>query len=250
MKLSSRSLRICALPRTHVSTLIALLVALCASTPSYGQTLSEPQLPIDKPTPAFAKGSLVISGGYGALTLTGLFVRLMEDAINADGQTNFHIKSQQLGPVYAKVEYGVAEHIGIGLNAAFLHNRWSTNYQDYDPLGNPAVYNAALERTAVSALARVNFHIGSDAQFDPYVGMGLGGRYTRLTYTDTNPYGQQVDFPFFFPVGGEITAGLRYYPVPFVGLYAEAGFAKSFVQGGLVINIPTGSIANGPGGLR
>jgi hypothetical protein len=188
---------------------------------------------------AFKKGNLNLVGGYGLVTwydLNGMQLTWL--AVNASAVS----KHSQLGPAYAKLEYAVSDNVGLGLNAAAVYNEWTQSYEQFGGSGSADVYEMNITRLSFSAMAHVNFHFATSKTLDPYAGLGVGARYTDWTVTDNDPFDESnVVFPGYFPIASEITMGLRYYPLPYLAVYAEAGFAKSFFQGGLVLTVPSSS---------
>ena len=130
------------------------------------------------------------------------------------------VNSGQLGPLYLKLERGVSDHIGLGLNLAYVRNKWSYLYNSYDSIGNPIQYRQSLDRNSYSVLAHLNFHIGNSEKFDPYVGFGLVFRHASWKYDTNDPndssgIGSNVDVPnISFPLGFELGIGARYIITP------------------------------------
>ena len=169
-----------------------------------------------------------ISIGYGA----GNFAQsIMEDAIYNDNTTTF----KSLGPLFVKYEYAIDPHVGIGVNFAYMKNTISGL--------NDQNAKAELSRSTYSILARVNFHMGESKVVDPYIGIGIGVRQVNWEYKDgDNDPNNDGDFwddelTDLFPLGMDLTIGVRVHPVPEVGFYLEIGAAKGIIQGGLSFNL-------------
>jgi opacity protein-like surface antigen len=177
---------------------------------------------------AFSEGGHTISAGYGFVTFMGALKSSVED-----NDENNNIKFKNFGPLYFKYEYGVAEHIGLGINFAYATNEISYNYDDIDDNGNDVVYKEVDTRKTYSILARVNFHFGDAEKFDPYLGVGLGYRDAKWTFESNDPDGFNADYKTLVKFGFETTVGVRYFFSDNFGLYGEVGGAKSIVQLGL-----------------
>ncbi len=177
---------------------------------------------------AFPEGSNSISVGYGGVTLLGSISK------NFDSYTDVNYSG--MGPIYFKYEHAMTDNLGLGVNVAYAQNEWSYKYSDTDANNNSVTYTETTSRSTYSILARLNYHIGSDDKFDPYLGIGLGYRDATWKYDTTNPDGTtNVDISGLMPFGMELTLGMRYFFTENIGLYAEFGAAKSVLQGGLAV---------------
>lgn len=177
---------------------------------------------------AFPEGSNSISVGYGGITLLGSISK------NFDSYTDVNYSG--MGPIYFKYEHAMTDNLGLGVNVAYAQNEWSYKYSDTDANNNSVTYTETTSRSTYSILARLNYHIGSDDKFDPYLGIGLGYRDATWKYDTTNPDGTtNVDISGLMPFGMELTLGMRYFFTENIGLYAEFGAAKSVLQGGLAV---------------
>jgi opacity protein-like surface antigen len=177
---------------------------------------------------AFPEGSNSISIGYGGVTL------LSSISKNFDNYAD--VKYSGMGPIYFKFEHAMTDNLGLGVNVAYATNEWNYKYTGSDANGNPATYTETTTRSTYSILARLNYHIGSNDKFDPYLGLGLGYRDATWKYDSTAPEGTSgVELKGLMPLGMELTMGLRYFFTDNIGLYAEFGAAKSVLQGGLSV---------------
>lgn len=167
---------------------------------------------------SFDQGISIVKAGYG-------FPSLIGSVFNAYEQ-NSGYKASAFGPAYLKYEYGVSEKVGLGVNIAYGKNEIS-----YTDANN---YKESVTRTTYSVLARLNFHFANSKKFDPYFGPGVGFRSAEWKFKSTDPSGfDNQTIPNLFPFGLEFTIGANYYLTDNIGLYAEAGIAKSPVQFGL-----------------
>ena len=172
---------------------------------------------------AFEEGNLVFSAGYGFPNLGKAFFNLYKEEVG------FEVNG--IGPLHGKVEYAIADNIGVGL---------SINYVAYDVTWHDETdnYIYSWDVNGFSVLARFNFHFGDSDKVDPYVGVGAGYRLTKYEFFTDDPFWVEDNFnTFSLPTGFEATLGLRYYIVPMVGIYGEIGLAKSLIQGGIAVKI-------------
>ena len=200
-------------------------------------------LPQQSNAQAFQKGQQSVLLGHGVGTFTGM----ASDVLNSGGLTGH----SALGPYYAKYEKGISKRLSFGINTSLMRNQWS-----YVPDGAklPGSVDESLgenkvqiQRWAYSAIGRFNVHFGKHPKFDPYAGAGIGFRSANWS-VDAN--GQEFDglrhIPNM-PIAFEFGVGARYYILPNLGVYAEFGGAKSLLQGGLIMNLPSGNNNNGTG---
>ncbi|HYV95460.1 MAG TPA: outer membrane beta-barrel protein [Chitinophagales bacterium] len=179
----------------------------------------------------FEQGNVVIAAGYGWPNLIGTVFKIYE--------TEAGFKASSAGPVYIKGEYCIADHLGLGINFAWSSSKATYISEGLDSNFNSVDYDYEIKRSTYSILARINYHFGDFEKFDPYVGGGLGYRNANWTFSDNDPSssGTSDIIPNLFPFGFELTIGGRYYFSDNFGVYAELGFAKSPIQGGLVLKI-------------
>lgn len=175
---------------------------------------------------SFVKGKMIFSAGYGFPNLG----KAIMTALIAEGE---NVKATGLGPLHFKGEYALSDGVGIGASVNYVS--FGATWNSYDGSGN-IPYSNDFSRSSLSVLARINFHFGTTESLDPYFGVGAGYRQATWKFTTNDPDNlDDVSAPGFSPFGFETTIGLRYYFTPVFGLYTELGFAKSAIQGGIVI---------------
>lgn len=179
---------------------------------------------------AFEMGKSYISVGYGVGNFSRTFVTAAAKGTGVE--TSF------LGPLFAKYEYAVAENVGFGVVFAYMGAKASSTNTYVDDNGDEQTYTLTTDFSTWSALARVNYHFSDDDNFDPYIGLGMGYRNGGVRYTYSDPNADKIgDIPTIIPFGMEMTLGARYMVASNIGFYAEVGFAKAVVQGGLVFKL-------------
>ncbi len=205
----------------------------------------------------FKQGDIIVNGNYGgpqitpALLRTGLNVYYRT---NADKNKNeqFKVSISNSGVLNGKTEYGITEDVGIGFAASYwnMNIYIENNYRDQDPVSNTQKDFKDEYSVKTSALAlgiRGNYHFADEVKsklIDPYIGFTLGAtRYTYdLGFTSTFPDKKLPINTYQFKSGWgtyiSTTAGIRFYPVSFIGLNAEIGFDRgAFLFGGIVFKI-------------
>lgn len=186
---------------------------------------------------AFQKNTHLFTIGYGAGNFSQDYLR---NNVTAANETNSRFNA--VGPLFGKYEFAIENKIGFGINFAYMKN--TLEYTDENSMNQE--YDAILSCETMSFLARFNYHIGHNERVDPYVGLGLGVRTLSWFYDDNDPSGntaqneKDVDYLGFsghFPIGLDLTFGVRFYPTSVVGMYVETGIAKGVIQGGLSFKI-------------
>jgi hypothetical protein len=135
----------------------------------------------------------------------------------------------QVNPLYAKIEYLIFHHIGIGVDMS---------YDDYEaqqiPPSSTIFTNSYKGYTFVTNI-RLNKHFHLIAKrLDLYIGAGLGYEVqsiTNIITTQSLPKFNANNLAF------EITIGGRFYITKRVGLYIEGGIARSILQGGIAVRL-------------
>ena len=130
---------------------------------------------------AFEEGNNNVSIGYGFVTFAGAVFNSYEDQNNYD----FSIT----GPIFAKYEHAVSDHIGVGLNIAYAKWKLAYNYDDVDVNGQSVIYEESDSYSTFSILGRFNLHFGNMDKFDPYWGVGVGYRSGTWKFESTDPNG-------------------------------------------------------------
>lgn len=195
---------------------------------------------------AFKEGTFNVTIGYG---FPDMYKSIIRSLVVNSGNT-YEVKG--LGPAFLKAEYGVTKLIGIGANIGYQSISVTDTYSYQDQIYNSTTgmyeYHTyedveKMTYTSLSIAARINFHFGTGKRLDPYAGVGVGysQKQYKFTYTTNNPSGLNStpqSYSGFFPFYVGVTAGLRYYFTPNIGIYGEIGFDKwSLIQGGLAIKI-------------
>lgn len=173
---------------------------------------------------SFEKGKVIITGGYGFGNLTKALFKTYQDEAG--------YKATSLGPIFGKVEYAVSDKIGIGVNVAHIGVNVSYQTETSDGEGGSRTVTEKFKWNNTSVLARLNLHFAKSEKLDAYWGAGLGYRFGSWKW-ESETTDNSESFPFVNPFGFETTIGVRYYFIPNLGVYAEAGIAKAPIQFGV-----------------
>ncbi|OFZ56993.1 MAG: hypothetical protein A3D92_20705 [Bacteroidetes bacterium RIFCSPHIGHO2_02_FULL_44_7] len=131
------------------------------------------------------------------------------------------------GPIVLGYEYGVTDVVGIGRFGA--GGTVGTTFY-------PGTYSNGVAYLGyrISLLAKVAYHFEFNVpKMDVYAGVGVGGHFGNEPYFNGfGSYGLRSRVR----VATHVFAGIRYYFTPAFGVYAEAGYGLSALNGGMVFH--------------
>jgi hypothetical protein len=185
--------------------------------------LLSPNTRLSAQNSAFSQGSFSVSAGAGALSYEGLIISFAKSFLD-DSTKNF--TDSRVPPLFFKAEVALTNYLGLGINVNY--SSYTANFK-FDSL-----YTGSLALRMPSVLFRINGHFIQDEHWDVYAGGGLGWRSFDFQYSDNRKDTPSPSFSIPVPFTFELTAGARYLITPNVGVYAELGITRAFVQAGLV----------------
>lgn len=173
---------------------------------------------------AFEKGSNFITLGFG---------------LDPYGKANkynagFGYKHTSLGPIILAYEHGITDLLGIGrigvggavAQSFYTSKSYYTN-QNYE-------YKSSRSRTSLALRAAYHFDFGVE-KMDVYAGVGGAIHVYSDTDRTDNPFDTKYNKKSVSIGGGpSVYGGIRYLFTPNFGVYAEAGYDISVLNGGLV----------------
>ncbi len=161
---------------------------------------------------AYSQGQSTVSLGYG---FGNIWKKLFKITSAFSGGS---YKTSSTGPYSITYEYGVTDKISVGLAVAYSQIKGVYT----DPSDPDENYTDKLTNT--SAILRGNYHFGSSAKFDPYIGLGLGYYNFKYEtkYKDGTNTGNVFAIPGSFGFNGQL--GAKYYITDQFGLFAEVGY--------------------------
>lgn len=148
-------------------------------------------------------------------------------------------KKVGIGPIMATYERGITDVLGIGrigVGGGIAQSFYTQKYKY-----NDAFYGVTTEdvyrtsRTSFIARGAYHFEFGVD-KMDVYAGVGAGIHYysKREKYYDYSVSGYVENTRTSVAVREHVFAGIRYYFTDAFGVYAEAGYGVSALNGGIV----------------
>ncbi|MCC7297981.1 MAG: hypothetical protein IT244_06560 [Bacteroidia bacterium] len=197
----------------------------------------------------FVPGKLYLNAGIGMVNLNSAAANKLKNTV-APNWKNIGVDGKSIW--FAKAEYAVSAHSGVGLS--FAHSGFDINAS----LDSLTKYNVPVSGTlsyrSWSLLGRYNFHFVAENRIDVYGGIGLGFRANNFKLIDNDPDKSWWNFPIDLAVvkkvipanlpalsvptfGAEMTIGVRYHVLPPLAVYAEFGTAKSIAQIGMTVRL-------------
>jgi hypothetical protein len=142
-------------------------------------------------------------------------------------------KLHNYGTGILKYEHGMHKYFGIGLN---LEYSAATGNYSYD-YSNSLRYSNNVTHSVLGAYLRLNGHFPIGDKVDIYGGVGLGYLYTIDNITDNNPNASQNTSHKNSVLGfdEQVTLGARFMVKEGFGVFAEAGYATTACQVGVVL---------------
>lgn len=189
----------------------------------------------------FVKNGNYVTVGYG-------FNPWSVNAVKAyKGYTGY--KHFGIGPILVSYERGITDilgigRIGVGGSVGFSTHSSSWSALSYDIIGNPPVLVASTDEykynwTEIAIMAKAAYHFEFDIpKMDVYAGVGLGYNVVidkyKLNGTVVTNTNSTISRPS--PFAHQEFVGIRYYFSDLFGVYAEAGYGQSVINGGAVLS--------------
>ncbi|HRP52188.1 MAG TPA: hypothetical protein PLI97_01620 [Fluviicola sp.] len=193
--------------------------------------------PMNSNAQAFSgKGSTYLQLGFGM-------------AYHSSGYRDYdRIYNYRYNQFNFQMEFGVHQYVGLGfMIAPEIGSRYNGYYVGYYYPGYNYPKYSPYWSVGIPVSFIVNFHflnLIADKQggsytdkLDVYAGLSVGSgpvfRRVHKKYDNGNYYGSRVGFLLF--AGPHL--GIRFFPVEKVGIYAEFGYGKSVITGGVAFKL-------------
>lgn len=177
------------------------------------------------------EGTILIDAYYG---FPNLYTTTIKQAYASSGGAS-NVKVGGIGPVGGKIEYLIADKVGLGLDV-----NYTNTYVAYDEMSTDTAsgitnnYNYEVSRSVLRIFPRFNFHFGNSDKFDGYAGVGAGYRVATWSFESNDPDFGDQSVEGFLPVSFRAFVGGRYFFTDNIGLNFEIGAGGgALLQGGL-----------------
>ncbi|CAG5083361.1 hypothetical protein [Parvicella tangerina] len=199
----------------------AVAIAFAAVSTSQAQVVEE--------------GTILVDAYYG---FPNLYTTTIKQAYaSSSGSSN--VKVGGIGPVGGKIEYLLADRIGLGLDVNYTNTFVSYDEMGVDSTsGNTTNYNYEVSRSVLRIFPRINFHFGNSDVFDGYAGVGAGYRMASWKFESNDPDFGDQSVDGLIPVSFRAFVGGRYFFTDALGLNFEIGLGGgALLQGGLSLKL-------------
>ena len=207
-----------------LKSLIIAAVAIASINVSTGQAVEQ--------------GNVIIDGYYG---FPNLYKSVFKAAYANSGE-EVALKIGGLGPLGGRVEYMLADKIGLGLDFGFsntfiTYDEISSEYNNTTGEYDEVTYEYDFRTSKFGAMVTFNFHFLSNAdKLDAYAIAGVGYGNRSFDFTSTNPDYVAESLSGLIPVAARIGAGMRYFFTDNIGLNIALGFGQGgLLNGGLTV---------------
>lgn len=173
---------------------------------------------------AVSKGNLIIDAYYG---FPNLYKTVFKAAYANSGE-ELNLKIGGIGPLGGRIEYMLADKIGLGLDIGFSNT--TIDYQEYDSFDD-RTYDYELKTQKLGVMVTFNYHFLQNAdKFDAYAMAGAGYGNRTFDSSSNDPFYTSESFNGLIPVALRIGAGMRYFFTDNIGLNVAIGLG----QGGIL----------------
>lgn len=180
---------------------------------------------------AVEAGNVLIDTYYG---FPNLYTSVFKTSY-ANSGTEVDLKISGLGPLGGRVEYMVADKIGVGLDIGMNSSKVEykeegTEYNSTTGTYDTKVYDYTFSTQKLGVMATFNYHFLDNDAVDAYVMFGAGYGNRTFKFESTDPNYEEATINGLIPVASRLGVGMRYFFTPNIG----ANLALGFGQGGLV----------------
>lgn len=172
---------------------------------------------------AVTKGNVIIDAYYGFPNL----YKTTFKAAYANSGSEKNVEIGGIGPVGGRVEYMLADKIGLGLDVGFSNvNINFTEWDSYD--ARDYEYDYGTQKLGV--MVTFNYHFLNVDKFDAYAMAGAGYGKRTFSFSSTDPDYVDEKVEGLLPVAMRIGAGMRYFFTDNIGANVAIGIG----QGGIL----------------
>ncbi len=176
---------------------------------------------------AVEEGNVLIDAYYG-------FPNMLTSALKtlyANGTQVSDVKIGGLGPLGGRVEYMLADKIGIGLEVNYANSyvEWS------EDSSSNVRYTYKVSSPRMRIFPRFNFHFSTSESLDAYFAVGVGYSNKKYIFESNDPNYIPESVDGLIPFTARVAIGMRYFFTENIGLGAEFGVVGPLVTFGAAI---------------
>ncbi len=174
---------------------------------------------------AVEEGNVIIDAYYG---FPNLFTTVFKTTY-ANSGTEQDLKIGGLGPVGLRVEYMLADKVGLGLDLGFNNSyvRYSETQQVYNSttgLYESRTYDYDFSTQKIGAMVTFNYHFLDNDKVDAYAVFGAGYGNRSYKFDSTDPDYTKAEVSGIIPIASRIGVGMRYFFTENIGANVALGF--------------------------
>lgn len=200
-----------------------LLILFCNLSPHLFAQKAQDQNTPNAHNYAVKKYNAMLSIGYATPSVVRGYLRRQtsRDKISISG----------IGPILLKTEYMISNRFGICINGSFSNYKLSWQDVGYDTIQKQyRLFEFGIKSYELAGTIRGNYHFWKRKKIDSYAGIGIGYGLFHIgsyTYAHTTRFAINYDLPPTLSL--ECTYGIKYFPIPYIGLFTEIGLGKSWI---------------------
>ena len=185
-----------------------------------------------------SEGNVAIDLYYG---FPNLYTSALRTAYANSGSEE-NIKVGGIGPLGLRVEYMLADKVGLGADFGFNNSSVTYDYETtvlnpatstYDPI----TYTDEVKSTKIGFMVVFNYHFIDNDNLDFFGTVGAGYKNRTLSFNSTDPnFTEESVSLTTIPVSARVGLGMRYFFTDNIGINLGVGFGQGgILNGGLSV---------------
>ena len=182
-----------------------------------------------------SEGNVAIDLYYG---FPNLYTSALRTAYANSGSEE-NIKVGGIGPLGLRVEYMLADKVGLGADFGF--NNSSVTYDYESSVWNPATstydpitYTDEIKTTKIGFMVVFNYHFIDNDNLDFFGTVGAGYKNRSFNFSSTNPSFDDSGSgtATLIPIAARVGLGMRYFFTDNIGINLGVGFGQGGIANG------------------
>ena len=181
-----------------------------------------------------SEGNVAIDLYYG---FPNLYTSALRTAYANSGSEE-NIKVGGIGPLGLRVEYMLADKVGLGADFGFNNSSVTYDYETtvlnpatstYDPI----TYTDEVKSTKIGFMVVFNYHFIDNDNLDFFGTVGAGYKNRTLSFNSTDPnFTEESVSLTTIPVSARVGLGMRYFFTDNIGINLGVGFGQGGIANG------------------